>query len=67
MNFVETIDDRVKIERVLISVYDKGGLAAFVPELLRINPPLPIRPRPRGSFRPTGPNCPATAPSTERP
>ena len=38
MNFVEKIDDSVKIERVLISVYDKGGLATFVPELLRINP-----------------------------
>jgi phosphoribosylaminoimidazolecarboxamide formyltransferase/IMP cyclohydrolase len=38
MNFVEKIDDRVKIERVLISVYDKGGLATFIPELLRINP-----------------------------
>ena len=38
MNFVEKIDDRVKIDRVLVSVYDKGGLATFVPELLRINP-----------------------------
>ena len=38
MNFVEKIDDNVKIERVLISVYDKGGLTALVPELLRINP-----------------------------
>ena len=40
MNFVEKIDDNVKIERVLVSVYDKGGLAAFVPELLRINPEI---------------------------
>ena len=40
MNLVEKIDDRVKIQRVLISVYDKGGLAAFVPELLRINPEI---------------------------
>jgi len=40
MNFVEKIDDSVKIERVLISVYDKGGLATFVPELLRINPEM---------------------------
>ena len=38
MNFVEKIDDRVKIQRVLVSVYDKSGLATFVPELLRINP-----------------------------
>lgn len=40
MNFVEKIDDRVKIGRVLVSVYDKGGLATFVPELLRINPEI---------------------------
>jgi phosphoribosylaminoimidazolecarboxamide formyltransferase/IMP cyclohydrolase len=40
MNFVEKIDDRVKIQRVLVSVYDKGGLATFVPELLRINPEI---------------------------
>ena len=40
MNFVEKIDDRVKIERVLVSVYDKGGLATFVPALLRINPEM---------------------------
>jgi phosphoribosylaminoimidazolecarboxamide formyltransferase/IMP cyclohydrolase len=38
MNFVEKIDDRVKIQGVLVSVYDKAGLAAFIPELLRINP-----------------------------
>jgi phosphoribosylaminoimidazolecarboxamide formyltransferase/IMP cyclohydrolase len=38
MNFVEKIDDRVKIERVLVSVFDKGGLDTLVPELLRINP-----------------------------
>jgi phosphoribosylaminoimidazolecarboxamide formyltransferase/IMP cyclohydrolase len=37
MNFVEKIDERVKIERVLVSVYDKSGLASFIPELLRIN------------------------------
>jgi phosphoribosylaminoimidazolecarboxamide formyltransferase/IMP cyclohydrolase len=40
MNFVEKIDDRVRIQRVLISVYDKGGLAAFVPQLLGINPEI---------------------------
>ena len=40
MNFVEKIDDKVKIQRVLVSVYDKGGLDAFVPELLRINPQI---------------------------
>jgi phosphoribosylaminoimidazolecarboxamide formyltransferase/IMP cyclohydrolase len=40
MNFVEKVDDRVRIQRVLVSVYDKRGLAAFVPELLRINPDM---------------------------
>jgi phosphoribosylaminoimidazolecarboxamide formyltransferase/IMP cyclohydrolase len=40
MNFVAKIDDNVKIERVLISVYDKGGLDILVPELLRINPEI---------------------------
>jgi len=40
MNFVEKIDDTVKVKRVLISVYDKGGLDTFVPELLRVNPEL---------------------------
>jgi len=40
MNFVEKIDDSVKIERVLVSAYDKGGLATLVPELLRINPEM---------------------------
>jgi phosphoribosylaminoimidazolecarboxamide formyltransferase/IMP cyclohydrolase len=40
MNFVEKIDDSVKIERVLISVYDKGGLDAFIPQLLGINPEI---------------------------
>ncbi|UCF99335.1 MAG: hypothetical protein JSV89_07295 [Spirochaetaceae bacterium] len=37
MNFVEKIDDYVRIQRVLVSVYDKGGLETLVPELLRIN------------------------------
>jgi phosphoribosylaminoimidazolecarboxamide formyltransferase/IMP cyclohydrolase len=40
MNFVEKIDDRVKIQRVLISVYDKRGLDTFIPELVRINPQI---------------------------
>jgi phosphoribosylaminoimidazolecarboxamide formyltransferase/IMP cyclohydrolase len=40
MNFVEKIDDRVKIQRVLVSVYDKGGLDTFIPELVRINPQI---------------------------
>ena len=40
MNFVEKIDNTIKVGRVLISVYDKGGLDTFVPELLRVNPEL---------------------------
>jgi phosphoribosylaminoimidazolecarboxamide formyltransferase / IMP cyclohydrolase len=40
MNFVEKIDDNVKIERVLVSVYDKEGLYSLVPQLLRINPEI---------------------------
>jgi phosphoribosylaminoimidazolecarboxamide formyltransferase/IMP cyclohydrolase len=42
MNFVEKVDDRVKIERVLVSVFDKGGLDTLVPELLRINPGMTL-------------------------
>ena len=42
MNFVEKIDDRVKIQRVLVSVFDKSGLDTFVPELLRINPDITL-------------------------
>ena len=40
MNFVETIDDRVPLRRVLVSVFDKRGLEGFVPALLGINPEL---------------------------
>ena len=42
MNFVKKIDDRVKIQRVLVSVYDKSGLDTLVPELLRINPAITL-------------------------
>jgi phosphoribosylaminoimidazolecarboxamide formyltransferase/IMP cyclohydrolase len=42
MNFVETIDDRVEIQRVLVSVYDKDGLQRFIPELLRLNPGITL-------------------------
>jgi phosphoribosylaminoimidazolecarboxamide formyltransferase / IMP cyclohydrolase len=38
MNVVERIDDAIKVKHVLASVFDKSGLEAFVPELLRINP-----------------------------
>ena len=42
MNFVEKVDDRITIRRVLVSVYDKVGLDTFVPQLLRINPELTL-------------------------
>jgi phosphoribosylaminoimidazolecarboxamide formyltransferase/IMP cyclohydrolase len=38
VNFVTTIDDRVRIQNVLISVYDKDGLDVFVKGLLAVNP-----------------------------
>jgi phosphoribosylaminoimidazolecarboxamide formyltransferase/IMP cyclohydrolase len=40
INVVERIDDRVKVRRVLASVFDKSGLEEFIPELLRINPEI---------------------------
>jgi len=40
INVVEKIDDMVKVRRVLISVSDKSGLAAFVPRLVEINPDM---------------------------
>jgi phosphoribosylaminoimidazolecarboxamide formyltransferase/IMP cyclohydrolase len=42
MNFVEKIDDKVRVRRILISVYDKAGLESFVPDLLRIIPDITI-------------------------
>lgn len=38
INTVERIDDRVKIETVLLSVSDKTALETFVPGLLDVNP-----------------------------
>ncbi len=40
MNVVERIDDLVKVRHVLASVFDKRGLEAFIPELIRINPEI---------------------------
>ncbi|MFO7556448.1 MAG: hypothetical protein R6W88_14705 [Desulfobacterales bacterium] len=40
INVVEKIDDLVKVEHVLASVFDKSGLESFIPELLRINPEI---------------------------
>ena len=38
LNIVDQIDDLVKVERVLVSVYDKSGLNAIIPALAEINP-----------------------------
>lgn len=42
INVVEKIDDRVKVQHVLVSVSDKSGLEEFIPQLLQINPELKI-------------------------
>lgn len=42
MNKVEKIDDRVRVNHVLISVSDKSGLERFVPRLMAVNPNLRI-------------------------
>jgi phosphoribosylaminoimidazolecarboxamide formyltransferase/IMP cyclohydrolase len=42
INRVERIDDRADLRHVLVSVSDKRGLDAFVPELLRLNPEVRI-------------------------
>ncbi len=42
INVVERIDALVKVRHVLVSVSDKRGLDAFVPELLRLNPELRV-------------------------
>jgi phosphoribosylaminoimidazolecarboxamide formyltransferase/IMP cyclohydrolase len=42
INFVEKIDDLVKIKTVLISVSDKSGLEIFIPGLVKHNPGIRI-------------------------
>jgi phosphoribosylaminoimidazolecarboxamide formyltransferase/IMP cyclohydrolase len=42
VNFVERIDDGVKIQHVLASVSDKHGLDRFIPALIKANPGLKI-------------------------
>ena len=42
INFVEQIDDAASIQHVLVSVSDKAGLEAFIPDLVRINPHLTL-------------------------
>lgn len=40
INIVDKIDDRVTINRVLLSVSDKNGLEDFVPALRKLNPEI---------------------------
>jgi phosphoribosylaminoimidazolecarboxamide formyltransferase / IMP cyclohydrolase len=42
VNFVERIDDGVRIRNVLASVSDKTGLDSFIPALVKLNPDLRI-------------------------
>ncbi|MBA7627746.1 Bifunctional purine biosynthesis protein PurH [subsurface metagenome] len=42
LNYVERIDNEVKIKRVIISVSDKRGLDKLVPALIKINPEMTI-------------------------
>lgn len=42
INFVEQIDDAVRVQNVLVSVSDKAGLEVFIPGLLQINPRLKL-------------------------
>ncbi len=41
-NVVQKIDDKVKINNILVSVSDKNGLDTFIPRLIDINPDLKI-------------------------
>jgi len=42
INVVERVDDLVKVQNILVSVSDKGGLEQFIPELVEINPQIRI-------------------------
>lgn len=42
INIVERVDDLVKVQNILVSVSDKGGLDRLIPELVRINPQIRI-------------------------
>ncbi|MDP8254806.1 MAG: hypothetical protein P9M14_03575 [Candidatus Alcyoniella australis] len=42
VNFVEKVDDRVKIQHALISVSDKTGLDQLIPALVAVNPSIRI-------------------------
>jgi len=40
LNYVERIDDRVKVNNVMVSVSNKTGLSSFIPGLLEVNPAI---------------------------
>ncbi len=42
MNIVKKIDNFVKVENVIVSVYDKKNLETFIPALIQINPNIKI-------------------------
>ena len=42
INIVERVDDLVKVQNILISVSDKGGLEQFIPQLVEVNPEIRI-------------------------
>jgi phosphoribosylaminoimidazolecarboxamide formyltransferase/IMP cyclohydrolase len=42
LNLVTKIDDRVPVRNVLVSVSDKTGLDAFIPELVRLHPGVKV-------------------------
>jgi phosphoribosylaminoimidazolecarboxamide formyltransferase/IMP cyclohydrolase len=42
INVVERADDLVKVQNILVSVSDKGGLEQFISELVEINPEIRI-------------------------
>ena len=42
INVVERVDDLVKVQNILISVSDKGGLEQFIPQLVEVNPEIRI-------------------------
>ncbi len=42
INVVDRVDDRVKVQNILVSVSDKSGLEQFIPQLVEMNPQIRI-------------------------
>lgn len=42
INVVEKVDDRIRVNHVLVSVSNKSGLEAFIPKLIEINPGIKL-------------------------